>query len=560
MTSVAAGVSPLLDHDPAEIGPFRLIGRLGAGGMGVVYAGLSPVGERVAVKVVHAELAHDPEFRARFAREIALLEKVRSACTVTVLSANAEAARPWLATEYVPGPTLEAHVRTAGPLAGDELYGLASGLAEALVSMHAAGVVHRDLKPANVILSPSGPRVVDLGIARAIDETSVTRTGVLIGSPAWLSPEHYREDEVGPATDVHAWGLLVAFAATGRLPFGSGRPEVLAVRVLQDAVDLTGVDPELRATTAAALAKAPEDRPSAPEILASVTEAWRRRTDTELGDVPEGDAATALIQRTWVMPSIEDSAWTLLSPRGVFPSKKTPLRRLTPGLVGLGVAALAAVTAVLALSPTARSNQASQNSVAPNTSASSSAGNAVSPGVSHMVPSSGHSGETATPPHGSRASLDSGVSALVPTGWSVKSGMDTIGQYICLLAPDRTGDNCMTSGVLIENWAGTEDQPDLEAPDAWAGASDESGLPQCFDPKNPNAVGITSAAVSSSGLRKLGSRSAIFHQYHVACGPRVTFNPRIWWLPRTRLMMTIVTLPDRYLETVDEIAASIRFN
>lgn len=536
MTRLIAGIESLLPQDPAEVGRFRLVGRLGAGGMGVVYAGVSATGQRVAVKVVHAELAHDPEFRARFAREIRLLGKIQSACTVRVLDGDAEADRPWFATEYVPGPTLRAHVDAAGPLAGDELYGVASGLAEALLSMHAAGVVHRDLKPANVILSPSGPKVVDLGIARAVDDVGVTRTGMLFGSPGWLSPEHYRHGPVGPAADVHAWGLLIAFAGTGRLPFGSGRPEVMAVRVLQDEADLAGIDAELSPIVAAALAKAPGDRPSAAGVLAAVTEAWRRRTSADVHDLPDGDAATALLQRTWLMPDVDDPAWAFVSPDGA-PVRGERRRLRTPILLTLGGTLLgaAALAAVLASSHPGGPRRAAHGSPAP---------------------SAGRSAES----QGSRVSLGPDVSAVVPAGWSVTSGTDDIGRYVCILAPGISGGSggeCMNHGVLLQKW--TETDPDLGEADAWMGDNDESALPQCFAPDQGGAIGISSASVGGASSRRLGDRPAIYREYHVTCGADVTFTPRVWWLPQSRLMMTVVALPDRYRRTVDRIAASIRF-
>ncbi|MFL6055550.1 MAG: serine/threonine protein kinase [Actinoallomurus sp.] len=552
MTSLP-GVMPLLDYDPAQIGPYRLIGRLGAGGMGVVYAALSAAGERVAVKVVHPELAHDPEFRARFAREIALLRKIRGACTVKVLSADANAPRPWLATEYVPGPTLDAHVHAAGPLVDDELYGLASGLAEALASIDAAGVVHRDLKPANVILSPSGPRVVDLGIARAVDETRVTRTGVLIGSPAWLSPENYRDDEVGPATDVHAWGLLIAFAATGRLPFGSGRPEVLAIRVMQQEVDLTGLDPDLRVIVADALAKAPENRPSAPEVLASVTAAWRRRTDVETGDLPETDAATVLIERTWVMPGVEDLPWVPMTSDA--PPRPKRLRR-RPILVLSGMAVIAAAAVIAGLLP-ALGTPSRHGAQTTKVSGSPSVGTVTS---AVKTPSSA-AAPTAEPPlRGTRLDSDAGVSVVIPAGWSASSGQGLMGPSLCIYMP-HSGKNssCQSKGVSIERWSNSNDEPNLDDSEAWVGGEDAGSLPQCFRINGQYIAGINTKVTLRNGLRKLGDRSAVYYEYHAECETGFTFNPRIWWLPKTRLMMTVAALPDRYRKTVDKIAASVHF-
>jgi hypothetical protein len=422
--------------------------------------------------------------------------------------------------------------------------------------MHAAGVVHRDLKPANVILSPSGPRVVDLGIARAIDETSITRTGVLIGSPAWLSPEHYRDEEVGPATDVHAWGLLVAYAATGRLPFGSGRPEVLAVRVLENEVDLTGLDPDLGAIVAEALAKAPGDRPSAPEVLASVTEAWRHRTDAEVGDLSKADAATALIERTWVMPNVEDLAWVPTTRQ----EKPLPKRsRRWPVLI-LGSAAVIGVIAVAAeLIPShgAESQYPLRNGQVTKASESASSSKVAGSGVTSNAPPSSTAG---APLRGSRIHFSS-ISVIIPAGWSAQSGNGMVGPSVCLLIPNHgKNGSCTNDGLLIESWADTTDEPNLDDPQVWTGDNDPSSLPQCFRRGEAYIPGISAKVVSSNGLRKIGNRSAIFYEYHADCETGFSFNPRIWWLPKTRLMMTVVALPDRYHETVDGIAASIRFN
>ena len=165
---------PLLTNDPREIGPYRVVGRLGAGGMGMVYAGMDAAGRRVAVKLVHEVYSLDLDFRRRFSREISVLGEVQGACVARVLGSDSGTERPWLATEYIAGPTLEQHVQTDGALTGDALYGLAAGLAEALVSIHAAEIVHRDLKPSNLILATDGPRLIDFGIAKVLDGASVT--------------------------------------------------------------------------------------------------------------------------------------------------------------------------------------------------------------------------------------------------------------------------------------------------------------------------------------------------------------------------------------------------
>ncbi|MFY4720104.1 protein kinase domain-containing protein [Streptomyces sp. LaBMicrA B280] len=269
---VSNRVQPVQPGDPRRVGPYRIVGRLGSGGMGTVYAALTATGERVAVKVVHPGQAADDEFRARFRREVQLSQRVTGPCLVPVRDADAQAATPWLVTPYVSGLTLGEHVTANGPLSGGRLYALATGTAAALAAVHAQGVIHRDVKPQNVILAPSGPQVLDFGIAHALDGTSVTRTGVMTGTPGWISPEHYRTGAVGSPGDVFAWGALLAYAATGRPPFGGGAADAVAFRVMQAEPDLDGIPTSLRPLVAKALSKDPSDRPSAAELAGECTE------------------------------------------------------------------------------------------------------------------------------------------------------------------------------------------------------------------------------------------------------------------------------------------------
>ncbi|WP_460772190.1 protein kinase domain-containing protein [Nocardiopsis nanhaiensis] len=262
-TETPAGVLPLEPGEPRYLGPFRLVGRLGVGGMGVVYAGLDDRDRRVAVKSVHRSYAADREFRVRFAREVGLVRRVRSTRVPAFVGADTKAAVPWLATEYVPGPTLGRYVRDHGPLDGEALTAFALGVAEALAAIHARGVVHRDLKPGNVILAPDGPKVVDFGIARAAEESGLTRTGGMVGTPGWLAPEQYRGAPATDRSDVFAWSGLVAYAATGRNAFGAGPSDVLASRVLAEAPSLDGVPGHLRGVLERALDKDPSRRPRA---------------------------------------------------------------------------------------------------------------------------------------------------------------------------------------------------------------------------------------------------------------------------------------------------------
>ncbi|WBB64281.1 serine/threonine-protein kinase [Streptomyces sp. WMMC500] len=259
-------VEPLAPQDPQQIGAYRLLGRLGSGGMGRVYLGRTAGGRTVAVKLVKPELAAEEEFRARFRTEVRAAARVGGEWTAPVLDADTEAPVPWVATGYVAGPTLQEVVERYGPLPPESLFTLAYGLASALRDVHAAGLVHRDLKPSNVLVTIEGPRVIDFGIARALDSLSdgtVTRTGIVVGSPSFMSPEQIIGEDVSAASDVFCVGGLLAYAATGRAPFGSSSSGMHAVmfRVVQEEPDLAGVtDPALHGLISGCLAKLPAER------------------------------------------------------------------------------------------------------------------------------------------------------------------------------------------------------------------------------------------------------------------------------------------------------------
>ncbi|MFJ3903037.1 MFS transporter [Streptomyces sp. NPDC090025] len=259
--------------DPSHIGPYRLIGRLGAGGMGLVYLGRSEAGRTVAVKVVQAEYAGNAEFRRRFAREVAAARRVGGEWTAAVLDADPEAEVPWVATQYIPGPDLHTVVaRDYGPLPEHSVTALANRLALALRTVHDAGLIHRDLKPSNVLVTVDGPRVIDFGIARAMEslagDSLHTRTGMLIGSPGFMSPEQVRGRELTPASDVFCLGAVLVYAATGRMLFGAGDSGLNAhlFRVAEEEPDLTGVPAPLVELVRACLDKDPARRPTPQQI------------------------------------------------------------------------------------------------------------------------------------------------------------------------------------------------------------------------------------------------------------------------------------------------------
>ncbi len=262
---------PLRKRDPVRLGSYELVGRLGEGGMGTVYLATSPTGVQVAVKVVRADLAPDDEFRRRFRSEVARARQVPPFCTAEVLDADPDAEHPYLVVEYVDGPTLAEVVDERGPLTAANLHSVAIGVATALTAIHGAGVIHRDLKPRNVLLAPGTPKVIDFGIARAIEGTNTGNTSpeFMMGTVAYMAPERFSDDEVPltAAADIFAWGGVVAYAGTGRTPFGGDSAPATAGRILTQQPDLSGLSDPLRELVAYALQKNPADRPSARELL-----------------------------------------------------------------------------------------------------------------------------------------------------------------------------------------------------------------------------------------------------------------------------------------------------
>ncbi|MEH0650617.1 protein kinase [Streptomyces scabiei] len=274
MGEVRAGgqFRPLEAGDPTTVASYRLAARLGSGGMGTVYLSYTPGGHPIALKTIRPELSEDPEFRRRFEQEVRAAQRVQGLYTAPVLDHDTGGAQPWLATAYVPGPSLHAAVAEHGALPLNSVLLLLAGVAEALSVIHGAGIVHRDLKPSNVLLAADGPRVIDFGIARAADATALTGTGVSVGTPAFMSPEQAAGKPVTPASDIFALGQVAAFAARGSGAYGDGPSHAVLYRIVHEEPDLSGLADELRFIERC-LAKDPADRPSPAEVVALCQEA-----------------------------------------------------------------------------------------------------------------------------------------------------------------------------------------------------------------------------------------------------------------------------------------------
>ncbi|MDT0302387.1 serine/threonine protein kinase [Streptomonospora wellingtoniae] len=267
---------------PERVGPYRIRRRIGQGGMGVVYQAIDPREDRlVAIKVLRSEVAGDHIARARLAREVATMRRVHSANVAEVIDADTDAELPWVVTEYIPGPTLDSTVTDHGPLRGRALSRFVTGLARAIGDIHAADVIHRDLKPGNVIISNGEPIVIDFGIAHAVDGAKLTQTGTFVGTPSYLSPEVIEGTDLGPATDIHAWGATVAFASTGTAPYGSGSFEVIFFRILNGEISLDGMPSQLQPLVQAAVSRDMSARPTAAGIVA---QAGRLNLDLPLSE------------------------------------------------------------------------------------------------------------------------------------------------------------------------------------------------------------------------------------------------------------------------------------
>ena len=303
----------LRPEDPRRIGPYWLEGRLGSGGMGEVYLGRSPGGRHVAIKVIRAELARDAEFRARFAREVTAVRKVSGIFTAEVVDADLHGPTPWLATSYVAGPSLADEVDAHGPLPPGVALMLAAGLAEGLVAIHSAGLVHRDLKPSNVLLAKDGPRLIDFGISRSVDSSALTRTGMVIGSPGFMSPEQARGREAGPPSDIFSLGAVLAFAATGKEPFGSG----------SGVPDTEDVPRQIRPLVERCMIKDPRRRPTAAQLLAELSTA-QSATRTQPAPALSGAGRAATLLANLPTEAASAAAGQAAAPEASIPTRATP--------------------------------------------------------------------------------------------------------------------------------------------------------------------------------------------------------------------------------------------
>ncbi|MEV5378346.1 serine/threonine-protein kinase [Streptomyces nondiastaticus] len=328
----AGAFQELEDDDPPVVGGYQLVARLGSGGMGKVYLSYTPAGRPVAIKVIRPEFAEDLEFRRRFADEVAAARRVQGLCTAPVLDSDTDGPRPWLATAYVPGPTLASAVAAHGPLPVPTVLLLVAGVAEALQAIHGAGLVHRDLKPSNVLLASDGPRVIDFGIARAADATALTASGVTVGTPAFMAPEQASGAEVTTATDVFALGQLAVFAATGTSAYGNGPSHAVLYRIVHQDPDLSGVPAVLRDLVTRCLTKTPDQRPALSTVIdlcrAAGDHTQLQRTESWL---PTGSTAGIAQQPAAPGPALTAPLTAVVPPAPPAPAPSTRPAPVPPG-------------------------------------------------------------------------------------------------------------------------------------------------------------------------------------------------------------------------------------
>jgi len=369
--------------DPSHIGPFRLIGLLGEGGMGRVYLGISPGGRRVAIKVVHPRHASDPDFRRRFAREVDAARRVGGFHTAGVVDADPGADPPWMATAYIPGPSLAHAIVTDGPLSEGKVRELGAALAEGLAAIHACDLVHRDLKPSNIIVADDGPRIIDFGITKVLDGTSLTHTDAIIGTFDYMAPETLRRQKLTPKCDIFALGGALTYAATGHVPFGAEDLPAIIARILTEEPDLTPLTGDLRDIISACLDKNPDARPGTADILARLNPPDAGSNPGPHGGTPpDGTTHTADVPQWHTDPPPA-------RPDGTSIPDRTGRRRQRT-LIGAGTAvvvAAGAISAVLLNSPSPhKGSAANSHSVTSSTATgsarpSASAGTTQTPGT-----------------------------------------------------------------------------------------------------------------------------------------------------------------------------------
>jgi eukaryotic-like serine/threonine-protein kinase len=459
-----------------------MVARLGAGGMGVVFLGVDPNGQQVAVKVLRPELADDPEFRVRFGREVTMLARVQGVCTVRVIEADTQAPKPFLVTEYADGPSLSEYIDTRGPLDAGMLYGLATGLAEALAAIHAAGIVHRDLKPSNVLLTAGGPKVIDFGIAQALDTTSLTKTGITVGSAGFMAPEQVM-GKAGTAADIFTWAVTVAYAASGKSPFGTGASDAILYRIMHAAPDITAVPPGLRPLVEAALAKEPQARPTAPQLLSQLTQTAARPS------VGYGNATQTILAQTWhpsaTRPAGPPSGPTGPAP-GIAPPPQSPRRRkiLLPVVLALAFLLAAGGTAVgLALAGQSGTHGAAAASTTQTRPAQIAPANTSN---STTAPPTSPAASTTSPATTSPASTPVTTPASTPASTTAQLPVLVVGSYSGMkpteIAYSGDATNVVT-GITWTSWTATGA--------TGAGTSDiDSCVPNCAQAP-PNYVTTT---------------------------------------------------------------------
>ncbi|MFG3480106.1 serine/threonine-protein kinase [Streptomyces sp. NPDC047980] len=495
-------IVPAAPGDPERIACYRILGRLGSGGMGTVYAALGPQGRRVAVKVIHPQHAAEPEFRARFHREVEVLRRVAGPCLVPLLDAAPAADIPWLATDYVPGPTLQQHLTAHGPLAPMQLHLLAAGTASALAAIHAQGVVHRDLKPTNVILTPQGPRVLDFGIAHVADGTAITRTGMLTGTPGWISPEHYRDSTVSPPGDVFTWGALVAYAATGRLPFGSGAADAVAFRVMREQPNLEGAPDDLRELLESCMAKDPQERPTAATLAERTTELLGRQATQVLDRGPvQTTAVEEVLASQWHIPEVDDDpAWTIAP------------RRNTRRVAWLAASFVLILAAAMGAWAATAMNSHSDTGTRPSTEPASVRETARKPSPATSPP------PVSSPPAARAVSTPSQV-APSPTPSVGRTQVTTIAPWAVGGYP--ADDITVTGETVGSCWSSSEATMRL---DSWRCIAEDQILDPCFAPdESPEHEALLCMGTQPNRMVRLTLTEPLpGNNFHIPGGPQVT--------------------------------------